>query len=98
MIINSPVGLFGRAIKNKLTKALEKGKKFFVDCPYHCLKTCNPDTTPFCIADALVKAQEGDVENGLIMAGYNAYRIKKIVPVGKLIDELISETLTALVS
>ena len=92
VVINSHVGLPGRAIKNKFVERVLNGEKFKVDCPYHCLKTCDPDTAPFCIANVLVDAYEGDVENGLIMAGYNAYRIKKILPVKKLINNLVRET------
>ena len=32
---------------------------------------------------------DGDIDNGLIFCGSNAYRIDKIVPVSQLIDELI---------
>lgn len=92
-LIASPVGLPGRALKNKFVRKLLNGEKFKVDCPYHCLKTCDPETTPFCIADVLVKAHEGDVENGLIMAGYNAYKVKNIISVKELIDNLVKQTL-----
>lgn len=70
MIINSPVGLPGRAIK--------KGDFFESDhafkCAYNCLKTCKPAESPYCIADALLAAQRGDLENGFAFAGSNAYK------------------------
>ena len=96
LLIKSPVGLPGRAVRNELVERILRGESMPISCPYHCLRTCNPSEASFCIAAALVSAHEGDAVNGLIMAGYNAYRIHEIVPVRKLVDELIAETLTAL--
>ena len=96
LLIKSPVGLPGRAVRNDLVERILRGETFPISCPYHCLRTCDPSTASFCIAAALVSAHKGDATNGLIMAGYNAYRIHEIVPVRKLVDDLISETLTAL--
>ena len=93
LIIDSPVGLPGRVIRNKFVEKIMDNEKIPVSCPYHCLKTCKPDTTPFCIAEALVNAQEGDIDNGIIMAGYNAYKLKAVVPVKTLVDELVRETI-----
>lgn len=96
IIIASPVGLPGRAVRNDLVEKIIRGDRMPISCPYHCLRTCNPSEVAFCIAAALVSAHEGDDKNGLIMAGYNAYRIREIVPVRQLVDELVSETLMAL--
>ena len=96
VLLNSPVGLPGRALRNQLVEMVLRGEKLPISCPYHCLRTCDPGTAAFCIAAALVGAHNGDHEYGLIMAGYNAYRIKKIVPVKELIDELVSEALEVL--
>jgi nitronate monooxygenase len=92
VIINSPVGLPGRVLKNRFVERILHGEKMNVVCPYHCLKTCIPETAPFCIADALVNAYEGDFDNGIIMPGSNAYKIKEIVPVKELVDILVNET------
>jgi len=91
VIIKSPVGLPGRAIKNEFLKDLEKREKQKVKCPYRCLTVCNTDTAKYCIADVLVKSYFGDVENGLIFAGHNAYRVDRITTVKELIDELMTE-------
>jgi NAD(P)H-dependent flavin oxidoreductase YrpB (nitropropane dioxygenase family) len=96
LIINSPVGMPGRAVRNDLVEKILRGERIPIRCPYHCLRTCNPSEASFCIAEALILAHEGDDRNGLIMAGYNGYRIHEIVPVKKLIAELVSETLAAL--
>ncbi|HEY9574311.1 MAG TPA: nitronate monooxygenase, partial [Lachnospiraceae bacterium] len=54
---------------------------------YHCIVTCNPKTTPYCITDALIKAVEGDVENGLLFCGSNVYRANKIESVEEVMEE-----------
>ncbi len=96
IIIRSPVGLPGRAVRNELVDRVTAGEQLPISCPYHCLRTCNPKEAAFCIADALVKAHEGDDRYGLIMAGRNGYRINKIVPVRELVDELVAEANAAL--
>lgn len=96
VIIRSPVGLPGRALRNDLIRRLEKGETIPLSCSYHCLRTCDPSKAAFCIAAALVGAHNGDDKNGLIMAGYNAYRIHEIVPVKNLVNDLVAETVEAL--
>jgi nitronate monooxygenase len=95
-IIKSPVGMPGRAVKNDLVNRILNGEKMPMSCGYHCLKTCNPSEASFCIASALIAAHNGDDKNGLLMAGYNGYRIREIVPVKRLVDDLIAETSAAL--
>lgn len=95
-LISSPVGLPARAVRNDLVRRIERGERIPFSCPYHCLRTCNPGEADYCIASALVCAHQGDDKNGLIMAGYNAYRVNEIVPVRELVDKLVAETLAAL--
>lgn len=89
-IIKSPVGMPGRAIKNRFIENIQKYREPVTKC-YRCLNPtkCNPSTTIFCITKALINAVNGDVDNGLIFTGSNGYRIDKIVSVKDLIDELI---------
>jgi len=89
--IKSPVGLPGRAIRNKFLVDLETNGKHKIKCPYRCLSACKLDTAKYCIAKALLNAYFGDIDNGLIFCGENAYRINKIVTVKELISELITE-------
>ncbi|MFH0763213.1 MAG: nitronate monooxygenase family protein [Candidatus Omnitrophota bacterium] len=91
LIIDSPVGLPGRVIKNEFVERILKGEKIKFKCHYKCLKTCDEKTVSYCIADALVNSAKGDMKNGFAMCGTNAYRVKKIVSVKELIDELIVE-------
>jgi len=96
VIIKSPVGLPGRAIRNQFLKDLEKVDKPKISCPYHCLTVCKVAEARFCIAQALLNAYRGDVDHGLIFCGQNAYRIHKIVTVKELFAELLSELESAL--
>ena len=91
IIIKSPVGMPGRAIKNKFLKDLEQQGKLKILCPYRCLTACKVDKAKYCIAQALVNSYFGDVDRGLIFCGQNAYRIKKIVTVKELIADLLAE-------
>jgi NAD(P)H-dependent flavin oxidoreductase YrpB (nitropropane dioxygenase family) len=91
IIIKSPVGLPGRAIRNQFLRSLEIQDKFKINCPYRCLRTCNVKEAKYCIAQALLNASFGDVASGLIFSGQNAYRITKITTVKNLISELLAE-------
>jgi nitronate monooxygenase len=90
-IINSPVGMPGRAITNPFLRAAEAGEKTPIHCPYHCLKTCKPDESPYCIARALVESQQGKFDNGYVFAGANAWRCEEIVSVKEVFESLNQE-------
>jgi len=91
VIINSPVGLPGRAIRNQFIDNINNGEKKPLKCPYHCIKTCDPEKSPYCIALALERARRGKLKHGFAFAGQNAYRVKKIVPVKELMNSLAAE-------
>lgn len=90
-IINSPVGLIGRAINNDFLDEVKLGLKKPIKCIANCLKPCDPTKSQYCIADALINAQKGNMKAGFAFAGENAYKIDKIVSVKELIEELIEE-------
>ena len=85
-IIKSPVGMPGRAIKNKFLEKIGTDRPP-IRC-LGCLAKCNPSEIPYCITDALIKAVKGDIENGLLFAGENVSRINSITTVPELIAEL----------
>lgn len=87
-IVKSPVGMPGRAINNEFLRKINNETNKISKC-YNCLVPCNPSTTPYCISEALINAARGDINNGLIFCGANAYRINKIMSVKDLLDELI---------
>jgi len=91
VLIDSPVGLPGRAIKNEFLSDVDEGLKTPKSCPWKCLRTCDYKTSPYCIALALVNAQKGRMHQGFAFAGSNAYRSDKIVHVSELISELKEE-------
>lgn len=87
-IIQSPVGLPGRAVKTPLLERLTLGRiapKRCIDCISH----CNPKDTLYCITDALISAVKGDYENGLFFCGANGGNNKAIRSVKELIEELV---------
>ncbi|MBW2611949.1 MAG: nitronate monooxygenase [Deltaproteobacteria bacterium] len=91
VIIQSPVGMPGRAIRNPFLDAVNNGTKTPFKCPFHCIKTCDSKKSPYCIAIALANARKGKFKYGFAFAGENAYRIKEIISVKKLMDSLQSE-------
>lgn len=93
VIIKSPVGLPGRAIRNEFISDVEKGKKKPFKCPYHCIVSCNCTDSPYCIALALLNAKKGKLRKGFAFAGNNAYRVDRIVSVKELIASLLDDYL-----
>lgn len=90
-IIVSPVGMPGRAINNEFLNAVKRGEKKPINCPVKCIKTCNVETTPYCIISALMNAYKGKFNNGYAFAGSNAFRATKIRSVKELMNELVGE-------
>jgi len=91
VIIESPVGLPGRAINNQFLKDVSSGKKQPFNCAWKCLKTRDYHNTPYCIALALRNARNGNFKEGFAFSGANGYRVDKIVTVRELIGELLQE-------
>ncbi len=94
VIIQSPVGMPGRALNNKFIQRLNERGIEIKSC-FQCLKGCNPKIAPYCISTALINAVQGNVDEGLVFVGSNVYRIDKIVSVRKLIQELLNELILA---
>ena len=90
MIIKSPVGMPGRAIKNKFINDVHSGIKKKFKCPWQCLESCEADKANYCISIALNNARKGNMIHGYAFAGSNAYRVNSVVPVNELIGELKS--------
>lgn len=90
MVIKSPVGLPGRALKNKFLVDAAEGQRRPFRCPYHCIKSCDPENSPYCIGLALASARRGKLKNGFAFAGANAFRVDKIVSVKELMESLVT--------
>ncbi len=91
IIIKSPVGMPARALRNKFIEKMSRGETVPVRCPYNCLKPCNPQKVPYCIAEALIKAKRGDIENGLVFCGEKVYEVDGIYTVPQVFDQLFQE-------
>ncbi len=91
IIIDSPVGLPGRAIENEYLKDVKAGKKHPFKCLWKCLRTCDLKNSPYCIVIALKSAQQGKLTNGFAFAGVNAYRVDKIISVKEFMKTLLEE-------
>lgn len=86
VIVKSPVGMPGRAIHNAFLDKVNAGERFMRGCR-QCVSTCDPKTTPYCITEALVNAVKGNLDEGLIFCGSNAYRADKIETVADIMEE-----------
>ncbi len=87
VVIQSPVGLPGRAVRTPFSKRVMEGPVPPKVCD-SCLKACKHN---FCIVRALTRAQQGDVETGLVFTGEYMPRIEKILPVKEIISTLVTE-------
>ena len=86
-LIHSPVGLPGRAVRSPFSERVMKGPVPPDKCD-SCLKACKHN---FCIIRALTRAQQGDVETGLVFTGEYMPKIDKILSVKEIFAKLKSE-------
>lgn len=87
VVIHSPVGLPGRAVRTPFSKRVMEGNVPPKGCD-NCLKACKHN---FCIVKALIRAQQGDLETGLVFTGEYMPHIKNILPVKEIIGNLVNE-------
>ena len=87
VVIHSPVGLPGRAVRNPFAEKIMQGPDKVKQCD-SCLKDCKRN---FCIIRALIRAQQGDVETGLVFTGEYIHKIKEILPVKAICSRLQTE-------
>src|SRR5699024_9856197 len=90
VIVVSPVGMPGRAVKTPFSEKMRDGRIPIKSC-YNCLTPCNPKEAPYCISDALINSVNGDVDNGLVFCGSSTWRMKQIVNVKELFRSIIEE-------
>ena len=89
-IIKSPVGMPGRALKNQFSEKI-KNTPLKIDHCSGCMKSCHAKEAKFCIVEALIQSVTGNVNDGLVFTGTNAYRVNEIMSVRDLMNELVSE-------
>ncbi len=87
--VQSPVGMTGRAIKTPFIKQMEDGFDVSAEkCKFKCLKKCS---YKYCINDRLTASCTGDVENGLVFCGANAYKMDSILPVQEIFSQFVRD-------
>lgn len=89
-LIMSPAGLPGRAIISNQAAIRQYDLDHAVPCRLGCLKKCSYKETGerFCIVTALDRAQQGDMETGLVFCGTQAWKADRITTVQEIFDEL----------
>jgi len=87
-IIQSPVGMPGRAVNNSFIEKIKQGLKRPIKCPFHCIHTCDVSSSPYCIVNALYNAYKGKMKSGYAFAGTNAYLATKITTVKEIFQDL----------
>ncbi len=87
IIVKSPVGMPGRAIKNTFMERTMAGIQPITKC-YQCIKGCQAKDIPYCITKALVNAVKGNLEDGLIFCGADVWRQNKMQSVQEVMAEL----------
>lgn len=78
ILIHSPVGLPGQAIRTPFSERILLGTAPKPEACDQCLKKCSHK---YCIIRALTRAQQGDVETGLVFSGRRMMEIHDILPV-----------------
>ncbi len=94
-IIQSPVGMPGRAIDGEFIHSVEKGQEVPKSCPFHCIKTCDYTKSPYCIVQCLYQAARGNMKKGYAFTGINVHLSQKISSVKEVISNLKAEFLKA---
>ena len=92
ILVKSPVGMPGRAIRNQFSERYGTKRGKIKKC-YNCIKPCRPATTVYCISQALIHAVRGEIDDALLFCGSNAYRINELVTVKHLMQTLKDEIL-----
>ena len=98
VIIKSPVGLPGRAIRNHFLDNAAAGVRNVKRCAWRCLEQCDIRHADYCISAALDNARQGFLDQGFAFCGANAHRVEQIVTVPALFNSLKHEYEAALVS
>lgn len=90
-IVQSPVGMPGRALNSPLMRRVQGGTQPRPTRCMRCLTPCDPGKTPYCISRALIAAVRGDWENGLFFCGANAGEVRRISTVPAEMAQIMAE-------
>jgi NAD(P)H-dependent flavin oxidoreductase YrpB (nitropropane dioxygenase family) len=95
VIIDSPVGLPGKAILNEFLERVCSGVRETFKCPWKCLISCDSKNVPYCIGRALTSGKKDKLDEGFAFAGATAHRAGKIISAEELVETLVGEYMTA---
>ena len=87
-IIHSPVGMPGRAVQSPMLEKLGLLGRIPPKHCSRCIHSCDPGTVKYCITHALISAVEGNIEEGLFFSGANIGKLREIVTVQDIVEEL----------
>lgn len=88
VLIKSPVGLPGRALKNPFWERTQRADYPRIKKCASCLKECHKE---YCIMDELLMTAHGDVDQGLVFSGSEVVRIHDVPAVADLMARLETE-------
>jgi nitronate monooxygenase len=91
VLVPSPVGLPGRALRNAFVDRVFDHQDLTDPCIANCLQSCRcrDSRETYCIMKALNQAAAGDIENGLIFSGAHAGRARQLVSVQEVMTDLV---------
>ncbi|NOQ45594.1 MAG: nitronate monooxygenase [Desulfobulbaceae bacterium] len=89
VLVQSPVGMPGRAIKTPFVEQMERGEDVSTkECKFKCLKKCSHK---YCINDRLMASCTGDIDHGLVFSGANTYKMDQILPVKEIFRHFVHD-------
>jgi nitronate monooxygenase len=95
VLMKSPVGMPARGVRTRLQTRVAEGNAPELRCVSQCLQPCGHGRgaleAGYCIADRLADARAGDLENGLFFSGSNGSRLKELLSVRDLVEELTQD-------
>jgi nitronate monooxygenase len=95
VLMKSPVGMPARGVRTRLQASIDTGTAPEIRCVSQCLMPCDNGRgareAGFCIADRLGDARNGDQETGLFFSGSNGSKLKDLVSVRDLVEELTQD-------
>lgn len=93
LLVPSPVGLPGRALRNAFTEKILAGTPNPKgQCIANCLKQCKfrDEQQNYCILQALDRASRGDITTGLVFSGGRSGVFKQLSSVAERIEQLVA--------
>lgn len=89
VIVESPVGMPGRAVASPLLERASKGWRQGAEVCVGCIRGCVPDKIRYCINRALIAAWHGDWEHGLFFCGADVGKVRRMTTVREVIRDLM---------